>query len=176
MLRGSLINKLIQLFMGKNIIETLVGFTVILVALFFLAYSYFGSDEGKKYDGYKYSINFDRVDGLAVGSDVKISGLKVGRVVDAKIDNKTYQAKVDIEVDKSIKVPDDSSAEIISAGLLGDKYIAVVPGGSENNLKDGDFIKLSQSSVSIESLIGKFMFGSSDEKKEDDKKSEEDLF
>ncbi len=163
--------------MNKNIIETLIGFAVIAIAIFFVFFSYFKSDSSASFSGYKLVINFDRVDGLNVGSDVKVSGLKVGRVVDAKIDNKTFQAKVEIDVDNAVKIPDDSSAEIISAGLLGDKYIALVPGGSEENLKDGDVIRYSQSSISIESLIGKFMFGD-DEKKSEGKESKnsEDLF
>ncbi|MDX1950458.1 MAG: outer membrane lipid asymmetry maintenance protein MlaD [Rickettsiales bacterium] len=155
--------------MNKNIVETLIGFAVIAVAVFFVFFSYFKSDSSASYSGYKLSVNFDRVDGLNIGSDVRVSGLKIGKVIDAKIDSKTYQAKVEIDVDSEVKIPADSSAEIISAGLLGDKYIALVPGGSENNLKDGDTIRYSQSSISIESLIGKFMFG--DDEKKDNKKS-----
>lgn len=161
---------------NKNIVETLTGLSVILVAIFFLSYAYFGKETRKDYNGNTYNINFDRVDGLAVGSDVKVSGLKVGTVLDAEIDNETYQAKVTIDVDREIKVPDDSTAEIISAGLLGDKYVAIVPGGSEKSLKNGETIRFSQPSISIESLIGKFIFGSSDDKQKDKKEDDDDIF
>ncbi len=162
--------------MSKNFVETLTGFLVIAVALFFLTYAYVGKNNKENYDGTVYNVNFERVDGLAVGGDVKISGLRVGSVLSAEIDEKTYQAKVKLEVDKDIKIPDDSTAEIISAGLLGDKYIAIVPGGSEKNLKKGEDIRFSQPSISIEALVGKFMFGSSDDKKEDKKEEDEDSF
>lgn len=166
---GTLINKL----MNKNLLETLTGLFVIFVAVFFGYNAYKSAGMVKEDDNnYTLKINFDRIDGLEIGGDVKISGLKVGSVTSAEINDKTYQASVNIGIDKKIKIPEDSSAEIISAGLLGDKYIAIVPGGSEEYLQEGDLIRYSQSSVSLEGLIGKFMFGSSgDGKKDSDSKS-----
>lgn len=163
--------------MNKNYFETIVGFIVLLVALAFSYKAYLGSGSGEaEIDGYSLNVNFDRVDGLNVGADVKVSGLKVGKVVEAEIDPKTYQAKIKLSVEDSVKLPDDSSAEIISAGLLGDKYVALVPGGSETYLKDDDKIKFSQPSISIEALIGKFMFGSTGDKKESDENKEKSTF
>jgi phospholipid/cholesterol/gamma-HCH transport system substrate-binding protein len=160
--------------MHRSYLETVVGFIVLIVAAAFSFNAY--NDSGMRKDelsGYNLNVSFDRVDGLAVGAEVKVSGLKVGTVVDAQIDPQTYQAKVILNLQDEVQLPDDSSAEIISAGLLGDKYIALVPGGSEEFFKDGDKIKFSQPSISIEALIGKFMFGSSDDKKEGEGDKEE---
>lgn len=159
--------------MSKSYLETIVGFLVLLVAAVFAINAYIGAGlSDDELSGYNLNVGFDRIDGLNVGGEVRISGLKVGVVSDAKIDPETYQAKVELNIADEIKVPDDSSAEIVSAGLLGDKYIAIVPGGSEEYLKDGGKIKFSQPSVSLEALIGKFMFGSSDDKKEEKKEEE----
>ncbi len=159
--------------MNRSYLETLVGLLVLLVAVMFAYKAYQGAGLEKDADDDQYLLNvtFDRVDGLNIGGDVRVSGLNVGTVKSAAIDPSTYQAKVQLSVDNSIKLPDDSSAEIVSAGLLGDKYIALVPGGSETFLKKGDKIRFSQPSISLEALIGKFMFGSSDKK--DDQKDDE---
>ncbi len=161
--------------MNKGYLETVVGFLVLLVAAVFAINAYIGAGISKEeLGGYEVNVSFDRIDGLSVGGEVRISGLKVGVVSDAKIDPETYQAKVELNIEDDIKIPDDSSAEIVSAGLLGDKYIALVPGGSEEFIKAGGKIKFSQPSISLEALIGKFMFGSSDDKdKGKDKKEEE---
>lgn len=161
--------------MKKNYFETIVGFLVIFVAVYFVFFALSGSSNKEK-TGYSLKVDFDRVDGLAIGSDVKISGLKIGSVIEAEIDPKTYLAKITLNIIDEVKVPTDSTAEIISSGLLGDKYIALVPGGEEEFLKDGDKISFSQSSISIESLISKFMFSPSDKTdKKDNKDEKEDL-
>lgn len=154
--------------MSKNILETLTGFVVLVIAAVFITIAYKGAsiDAGS---GYKLQAKFDRIDGLGVGADVRISGIKVGTVVEQSIDPKTYSAIVNVQVQDDIKVPDDSTAEIVSDGLLGGKYFALVPGGSETELKDGETIRFTQSAVSIEQLIGKFMFSGDDKK---DKSSE----
>jgi len=161
--------------MSKNILETLVGLIVIIVAVAFGYNAYNSTKVVQTSDSYQLKVNFDRVDGIDVGGDVRISGLKIGSVSSAKLNTNTYQADVLINLDNKVKIPEDSSAEIISAGLLGGKYIAIVPGGSEEYLQQGDLIKYAQSSVSLEGLIGKFMFGSSDDK-EDDDSAEKDIF
>ena len=152
--------------MGKNIVETLMGAIVLVVALGFVLIA-FKSGNVDEVDGYMLSAKFDRVDGLSIGSDVRISGLSVGKIIDQMIDPLTYQAVVKFEVDDAIKIPKDSSAEIVSDGLLGTKYLALVPGGGEDMFSDGDEVEFTQSSISIESLIGKFMFGGSDDESKD---------
>lgn len=162
--------------MTKNYFETFVGFAVIFIAVYFIFFA-MNNSSVKEESGYNLNITFDRVDGLSEGSDVRVSGLKVGTVTKTEIDPKTYLANIKISIRDDVKIPSDSTAEIISAGLLGDKYIALVPGGSDDFLKSGDKIEFSQGSISIEALIGKFMFGSTDDKEgkgnKDSKKSED---
>ena len=150
--------------MNARWFETLVGFFVVVVAVIFLVYA-MNSSGVSDVNGYKITAKFERVDGLNKGSEVRISGLKVGAIADEKIDPETYLAVVTAEIEPSIKLPEDSSAEILSDGLLGSKYLAIVPGGSETMLKDGGEITITQSSISIESLIGKFIYGSADDGK-----------
>jgi len=163
--------------MNKNILETLVGLVVVVTAVTFGFNAYNSTNKTQTDDNsYSLNINFDRADGINNGGDVMISGLKIGKIVSTNLNQETYQANVKISLDNNIKIPEDSSAEIISAGLLGDKYVAIVPGGSEEFLQDGELIKYAQSSVSLEGLIGKFMFGSSDEEAASDEDSSNDIF
>ncbi|MCB2081231.1 MAG: outer membrane lipid asymmetry maintenance protein MlaD, partial [Rickettsiales bacterium] len=115
-------------------------------------------------NGYHVTAKFERVDGLVLGSDVRVSGLKVGSVTSLEIDPKTYQAVATFAIKDSISLPKDSTAEVVSEGLLGGKYVALVPGGDDTLLKEGDQIAFTQSSVNIEQLIGKFVFGSAEDK------------
>ena len=100
-----------------------------------------------------------------MGSDVRLSGIKIGRVLNMSINPSNYDAEIDFIVDKQYKIPSDSSAEIIGNGFLGEKYIAVVPGSDTDFLPEGGKIEFTQSSISLESLIGKFIFGSTNTKK-----------
>jgi len=161
--------------MKRNAFETLIGAVVLMVAAGFLMFAY--KNTGMTgVNGYSLIAKFDRADGLSLGSDVRVSGLKVGTVTQEKIDPKTYLAIITMDIDDAIKIPKDSSAEIVSDGLLGGKYIALVPGGAEKMLKNNDQIQFTQSSVNIESLIGKFMFGSADDGNGSKEKDEEDTF
>lgn len=166
--------------MGKNIFETLVGALVLAVAVGFVIIAY-QSGSVTATDGYELTAKFDRVDGLNVGSDVRVSGLKVGSVVNQHIDPATYLAIVTLTIDDKVKIPKDSIAEIVSNGLLGGKYLALVPGGDEAMFADGEEIRFTQPSISIESLIGKFLFGGSDDGDDaategDSSKDEDDIF
>ena len=163
--------------MGKNIFETLVGAVVLLVALGFVVITYKSGAVDKSGNGYSVVAKFDRVDGLSVGGEVKVSGLTVGVVTKQRIDPETYLAIVEFTINDEVKLPKDSSAEIIGDGLLGGKYLAIVPGGDDKYLQSGDEIQFTQSSVSIESLIGKFMFkGDGKEDSDSEKTAEEDIF
>ena len=95
--------------------------------------------------GYDLTARFDHIDGLTLGSDVKIAGVKVGSVTEQSIDPKTFQAIVGVRIDGAIKLPKDSSAEIVSDGLLGGKYLSLTPGGEDDNLKPGGRISITQS-------------------------------
>ena len=143
--------------MPRNIVETVLGAAVLAVALGFLAWAYGRSDAGDP-GGYMLRAKFDRVDGLDTGGDVRISGIKVGKVVAQELDPQTYRAQVTFSVRNGIELPSDSSAAVVSSGLLGGKYLSLVPGGDDRLLKDGDEITLTQSSVNLEDLIGRYIF------------------
>lgn len=143
--------------MANNAIETVMGAVVLAVAGGFLYFAYSNSNV-KHIDGYSVKADFSNIAGIAVGSDVRIGGIKIGSVESLDLDPKTYQAQAIMRVREDVKLPKDSSAAIQSAGLLGDKFVAIEPGGDESIMKDGDKIELTQSSVSIEEMIGKFAF------------------
>ncbi|HET6305834.1 MAG TPA: outer membrane lipid asymmetry maintenance protein MlaD [Rhodopila sp.] len=144
--------------MGRHgVAETLTGGLVLLVAGSFLAYAlaHSGRSAGA---GYTLNARFDHIDGLAVGADVRIAGVKVGTVTEERIDPKAYTAVVSLTVRNDIKLPKDSAALILSESLLGGKYISLAPGGDEAELKPNQTIAVTQSSVSLEDLLGKFIF------------------
>jgi phospholipid/cholesterol/gamma-HCH transport system substrate-binding protein len=140
-----------------NVAEVLAGAAVLVVAGGFLAYALAHSGRTTT-SGYQLTAQFDHIDGLAVGGDVRMAGVKVGSVVDEQIDPKTYLAVVTLTVRDGIELPKDSAAEIDSDSLLGGKYISLSPGGDTATLKPGQRITITQSSVSLEQLLGKFIF------------------
>lgn len=145
--------------MSKNIIETVVGVVVIAIAVLFVWIAYqSGSLERRGVNTYSVYAKFDRADGLKLGSDVRISGILVGKVANMSIENNSYLALVELSIDKKLQLPVDTHAEIVGS-LFGDKYIALVPGASEELIGPGATITYTQSSVNIEGLLGKFMFG-----------------
>ena len=143
--------------MRGNVIETVMGAVVLVVAALFLFVAY-NTSQMRSVSGYQLNADFERVDGIRAGSDVRISGIKIGSVVGEELDPKSFLAKIQLSVDPSVKLPDDSVAEIVSSGLLGDKYLSLVPGGSDKIIAPGGRIKHTQSSVSIEHLIGQMIF------------------
>lgn len=153
--------------MQNSLVETLIGAIVVVVAGVFLFYGY--STAGiHNTGGYVVSAEFDRVDGLANGSDVRMSGIKIGTVVSQKLDQESYKAVLAIDLDSKVKIPDDSSAKITSESLLGGNYVSITPGGSETPLENGSEIMFTQGSVDLMSLIGQAVFSTgSGEKKSD---------
>lgn len=144
--------------MSRRIVETLLGAAVLIVALGFLAWAYTRSNLAAP-DGYRVYARFDNIDGLEIGADVRVSGIRVGKVTEASLDPETYRARVALDVSRDITLPRDSSAAVVSSGLVGSKYIAIVPGGDVDMLRPGDEITLTQSAINLEALIGKFLFG-----------------
>ena len=143
--------------MGKNLAETLIGIFVLAGAVVFLAFAY--SKGGlKTIDGYEVIGKFDRVDGLAEGSEVRMSGIKIGRVVSQRLDTKTYLAVLTMNVENDVKLPRDSSIKIISNGLLGDKYLSITPGAAEEMISPGGELFHTQGSVDFLSLVGRMIF------------------
>lgn len=137
--------------------ETLTGAAVLAVALGFLGYAVAHSGRSSS-AGYPVQARFDHIDGLNIGGDVRIAGVKVGTVTDERIDPQTFNALVTMSVRDDIKLPKDTGASITSESLLGGKYISLSPGGDETDLKPGQMITVTQSSVSLEELLGKFIF------------------
>lgn len=143
--------------MRRNMIETVLGGVVLVVAGLFLVFAYSNASL-RTVSGYELFAKFDRVDGLNQGSDVKVSGIKVGTITGQDIDPKSYLAIVRFTVDPRIRLPVDSAAEVVSEGLLGSKYLSLVPGGDSKTLEAGQEVRFTQSPVNLESLIGQFMF------------------
>ncbi len=137
--------------------ELLTGAAILLLAAGFLGYAVAHSGRTTT-SGYRLIARFDHIDGLTVGSDVRMAGVKVGSVSDAEIDPKSYLAVVTLTVQDTIQLPKDSSAEVTSDGLLGGKFLSLTPGGDTTMLKPGGTITITQSSVSLEQLLGKFIF------------------
>ncbi len=140
-----------------GVAETVTGAAVLVVALAFLGYAvaHYGRSSG---DGYPLTAQFDQIDGLNVGGEVRIAGVKIGTVTDERIDPKTFNAVVTMTVRDDLQLPKDTGAAIASESLLGGKYISLSPGGSETNLQPNQRITITQSSISLEDLLGKFIF------------------
>jgi phospholipid/cholesterol/gamma-HCH transport system substrate-binding protein len=151
----------------NNYFEIIVGTFVLLCATFFLVSSLKSTKSGNS-ESYHLFAKFENIDGIAGGSDVKISGVKIGTVESQFLDAKDFRATLKINIAKNIALPADSSAKVASEGLLGSKYLAITPGAQEENLKEGEEIQFTQSSVNLEDLLGKFIFSSNTKK--DDKK------
>lgn len=146
--------------MGRKGIETLVGLFVLLglLAVVFLALKAANLASFRVGNTYAVTAKFDNIGGLKVRAPVKSAGVTVGRVTAIALDTKTYQGTVTIELEKGLEFPADTSAKILTAGLLGDQYVGLEPGGSDQNLKPGDQIKMTQSAVVLENLISQFLY------------------
>ncbi|MCR4624014.1 MAG: outer membrane lipid asymmetry maintenance protein MlaD [Alphaproteobacteria bacterium] len=143
--------------------ETVVGVFVLIIAVCFFNYVY-SKSSWKSIDGYVLKAKFDRADGLTEGTDVKISGVRVGKIDNIEVDPKTFFAVVTFHISEDIKVPTDSSANVASDGLFGGKYLSITPGGEEETLKNGEEIECTTGPVNLESLIGNFVMSKDDTK------------
>ena len=148
--------------MGRNLVETVMGAVVLLIAGFFLVFAYDSSDL-KPVRGYAVTAKFNSIAGLDPGSDVRIGGVKVGSVVDMRLDPRDYQAVVTLHIIDSVKLPVDTAVSIIGEGLLGGKYVDLTPGSSKKMIAaNGQFTK-TKDVVAIEELLAKAIFLLSDE-------------
>ena len=129
-----------------------------LGALLFLALKVGNLASFSAAETYLVQANFDNIGGLKKRAPVKSAGVVVGRVEDISFDTQTYEATVTLAIDKRYVFPKDTSAKILTAGLLGEQYISLQPGGSEKNLKNGDRIHLTQSALVMEQIIGQFLY------------------
>lgn len=152
----------------NNYFEVIVGTFVLLCAVFFF-FNSFKSANIKASKGYALTALFDNIDGIVNGSDIKISGVKIGTVENQFLDKKTFRAVLKLNINNGVVLPIDSSAKVASEGLLGSKYLSIQPGADDEILKEGEEITYTQSSVNFEDLLGKFIFNSksnsADEKK-----------
>jgi phospholipid/cholesterol/gamma-HCH transport system substrate-binding protein len=144
--------------MKRTTIDLWVGIFVTggLVALLVLALKVGNASSVSATDGYRVTAEFDNIGGLKPRAPVKSAGVVVGRVENITFDNKKFLARVTLLIDKRYEFPTDSSASILTAGLLGEQYIGLDGGGEEVLLKDGDAMKLTQSAMVLEKLIGRF--------------------
>jgi len=143
---------------GRNIVETIVGALVLVVAGVFVFYA-FGKSDRSGPAGYEIIARFDRIDGLKRGADVTLSGVKVGTVTGFDLDRKTYQAVVRMLVSSNVSLPADTHAKIVSESLLGGMVVVLEPGGDTKMLPPGGEIQMTQGAIPLSELIAKFMFG-----------------
>ena len=151
--------------MNKTILDLWVGLFVIagIVALLFLALKVGSMSTVNSSDSYEVVARFENIGGLKVRAPVKSAGVVVGRVADIRFDNEKYEAAVTLRLDKRYSFPKDTSAAIMTSGLLGEQYISLEPGGDSEKLKDKDRILITQDAVVLENLIGRFLYGKAQE-------------
>ncbi|MHB1085922.1 MAG: outer membrane lipid asymmetry maintenance protein MlaD [Thiobacillus sp.] len=151
--------------MNKTVLDLWVGLFVIagIAALLFLALKVGSMNTVKASDSYEVVARFENVGGLKPRAPVKSAGVVVGRVAEIDFDNKTYEAAVTLRLDKRYAFPKDTSAAIMTSGLLGEQYIGLQAGGDSAKLKDKDRILITQDAVVLENLIGKFLYGKAQE-------------
>ncbi|GGL95719.1 outer membrane lipid asymmetry maintenance protein MlaD [Pseudomonas asuensis] len=141
-----------------------------LLALLLLALRVSGLTIGEQKDTYKSYAYFDNIAGLTVRAKVTMSGVTIGRVTAIDLDRDSYRGRVTMQIDRQVdNIPVDSTASILTAGLLGEKYIGISVGGDEEVVKDGGTIRDTQSSLVLEDLIGKFLLNTVNKDSSDDK-------
>jgi len=144
--------------MTNNTVETIMGAIVVLVAAAFLYFAYTNTSSGSL-SGYELTARMPRVDGLATGTDVRLSGIKIGAVSELMLDPKTYLVTLHMNIRNDIQVPVDSSLMVTSSGLLGGSYLSITPGGEDKMLPPGGAITNVQGSVDLMGLVGRFIGG-----------------
>lgn len=151
--------------MNKRGIETLVGLFVLLGlgGVVFLALKAANLTTAGAQQGYTVTAKFDNIGGLKPRSAVRSAGVTVGRVKSISLDTQTFQGVVTMEIDGTVQFPKDSSAKILTAGLLGDQYIGIEPGSADENLAAGGRFSMTQSAVVLENLIGQLVTGKAGE-------------
>lgn len=152
--------------MQNGFVETLIGGAVVFVAALFFYYGWNTTGSGAV-AGYEVIGKFDRVDGISVGTDVRMAGIKIGAVATQELDQKTYRALVRMTIRNDVKLPEDSSVKVASEGLLGGQYLSVSPGGSDVMMKAGSEFETTQGSIDLLSLLMQAFMGGGDDKKKE---------
>jgi len=147
--------------MSRNTIaETLIGTAVVAIALVLAVLAYYRTGAGGL-SGYEVNAKLSKVDGLAVGTDVRLAGIKVGSVSGLTLDPKTYLVTVHMDIRKEVKLPVDSSILVTQAGFLGGQYLSITPGGDDQMMAAGSFFESAQGSIDVMNLVGRFATGAS---------------
>ena len=149
--------------MASNAAETLIGAVVLAVAGGFLVYAANTADVSVGGGGYALNAEFRKAEGLSIGGDVQISGVKVGSITSIALNPETFRASVGMSIRENVKVPEDSLAKIASEGLLGGNFVAIDPGASDFMLENGDSFDHTQGSINLIDLVLKFGQGSGSE-------------
>lgn len=153
--------------MRKKPVETIMGLVVLVIALLFLGFAYNVSDL-QVVKGYTLSAEFMKVGGLSTGSDVRINGIKVGTVTAQKLNNEDYTVDVTFSIASDVKLPKDSVVTIVSDGLMGNKFVKIEPGNSQEYLQDGDRFAKTKDFKTIEDMVGEIIFMVTDSGKKDE--------
>jgi phospholipid/cholesterol/gamma-HCH transport system substrate-binding protein len=140
--------------------ETLVGAAVVVLALAVAALVYYRTGGGAL-SGYEINAKLSKVDGLAIGTDVRLAGIKIGTVSDLTLDPKTYLVTVHMDIQSDIKLPEDSSILVTQAGFLGGQYLSITPGGDDKMMAAGSYFENAQGSIDVMNLVGRFATGAS---------------
>jgi phospholipid/cholesterol/gamma-HCH transport system substrate-binding protein len=143
--------------MAENLTEVVAGGAVLAVAIGFLAYAAQGAGFGRDTGYYPLTASFRSAEGITVGTDVKLAGVKVGTVTGLTLNPQTFFADATITVKNEVQLPDDSAIIVASEGLLGGNFIELMPGGSPDNFAPGDEIEDTQGAVSLLALLMKFV-------------------
>lgn len=152
--------------MAENRAEVVTGAAVLAVAIAFVIYATQGANLTGPSGSYPLKASFRSVEGITVGSDVRLGGVKVGTITDLALNPQTFFADAMIAVDDPIQLPTDSAILISSEGLLGGNFVEIIPGGAPDNLAPGDEIEDTQGAVSLISLLMAFVGGQSSDEAE----------
>ncbi|WAW09073.1 outer membrane lipid asymmetry maintenance protein MlaD [Oxalobacter vibrioformis] len=157
--------------MQRKSLDIWVGFFVIVgaLAMMFLALKAGNMSSLSFEKTYSITTRFDNIGGLKPRAPIKSAGVVIGRVGDISFDDEEFRAQVMLQIEERYKFPKDSSAKILTSGLLGEQYISIEPGGDENNLANGDQITMTQSAMVLENLISQFIYSKATEEKDPDK-------
>lgn len=149
--------------MKRNIIETVMGGVVLLVAAFFVVFAFSSSGVQTTGGGYQVRAIFDDASGLVPGTEVRLAGVKVGTVLSQELDPETYFAVVVMTIDQSVSLPKDTSARVVPEGVLGGNLVQLQPGGDEAFIEPDGVISNTQGALNLVDLVGRFVFGSADD-------------
>jgi phospholipid/cholesterol/gamma-HCH transport system substrate-binding protein len=143
--------------MAENTTEVLIGGAVLAVAIGFVVYAGQATGFGRASGGYPLKASFRSVEGVTVGTDVRLAGVKVGTVTDVRLNAETYRADTTFSVARGVEIPDDSAIVVSSEGLLGGNFVEIYPGGSPFFYSEGDEVLDTQGAVSLISLLLKYV-------------------